>query len=225
MGLSQLYNYSWVCLQSTAQMSKKFFFQKVFQVWVSFWKFCFWESFWDERVDIGMKWWLYHDAMMVGREQRWLHLVWVCGKKMSGCVGIALCYSKQNHSWPSIPYHIIPTTRHHKIQHNSIWYQVGVWASCHNYTPIALEPSRHVGVWEIMSPTYLQPRSGLHSSPCQADSIFDIIWSNFQPWIFDLFMFSPDICQFQSIFSSTLVIPFIKHGHKQNVTSHHFWLV
>ena len=157
----------------------------------------------------GMKWWLYHDAMMVGREQRWLHLVWVGGKKMSGCVGIALCYSKQNHSWPSIPYHIIPTTRHHKIQHNSIWYQVGVSACCHidthlakrllqrkrssfmcllksqlqKYlsTPIALEPSRHVGVWEIMSPTYLPPRSGLHSSPCRADSIFNIIWSNFQP--------------------------------------------
>ena len=84
-----------------------------------------------------MEWWLYHDAMMVGREQRWLHLVWVCGKKMSGCVGIALCYSKQNHSWPSIPYHIIPTTRHHKIQHNSIWYQVGVWACCHIDTHLA----------------------------------------------------------------------------------------
>ena len=113
-----------------------------FQVWVSFWKFCFWESFWDERVDVGMEWWLDHDAMMVGREQRWLHLVWVCGKKMSGCVGIALCYSKQNHSWPSIPYHIIPTTRHHKIQHNSIWYQVGVSACCHIDTQKRLLPRK-----------------------------------------------------------------------------------
>ena len=151
-----------------------------------------------------MEWWLYHDAMMVGREQRCLHLVWVGGKRWVGVWELPCAIPNKtiaDRPYHTIWYQLYATTRYKTIPYDTKWvYQLAVtlthtskkdcyrenavlscvWSN-HNYTPIALEPSRHVGVWEIMSPTYLPPRSGLHSSPCRADSIFNIIWSNFQP--------------------------------------------